>query len=232
MSGWRVIQELLLNCVLVEPGDSAQPTGDCGAGPSPGLQVAGEAFDVGAADSEQGQGAGAAPGSELAQVECVRLAGQAAVSGQVPGEGEPFGAGEGGLDRGERGGWGGSDYRGPPGRAGTGRLGLFRSQRLSGKPTVNRLVRSRYATNGRVPEPGRPGEKCSISMVLCLVKGFVWHFPGLIPGVLKRMVNGVFCWVADKTGKVRSGEGKLLSGHARQGRDPGTAGESLAGQHG
>jgi hypothetical protein len=46
------------------------------------------------------------------------------------------------------------------------------------------------------------------------------------------MVNGVFCWVADKTGKVHSGEGKLLLGHAQQGRDPGTADESLAGQHG
>jgi len=47
-------------------------------------------------------------------------------------------------------------------------------------------------------------------MLLCLVKEFVRHFPGLISGVLKRMVNGVLCWVADKTGKVHSGEGKLL----------------------
>jgi len=105
MSGWGVIQEFLLDRVLLEPGDSGQPAGDRGAGPSPGLQVAGEAFDVGAADGEQGQGAGAAPGSELAQVERVGLAGRAAVSGQVPGEGEPFGVGEGGLDRGEDGGW-------------------------------------------------------------------------------------------------------------------------------
>jgi hypothetical protein len=35
-------------------------------------------------------------------------------------------------------------------------------------------------------------------------------FPGLISGVLKRMANGAVCWVADKTGKVHSGEGKLL----------------------
>src|SRR5437762_13004927 len=75
---------------------------------------------------------GPAPAGELAQVQGVRLAGQAAVSGQVPGEGEPFGVGEGGLDRGERGGWGGSDHRVPRGRAGTGRPGQFRSQRLSG----------------------------------------------------------------------------------------------------
>ena len=101
--GWRVIQEFFLDGVAVEPGDGAQPAGDRCAGPSLGLQVAGEAFDVGAADGEQGQGVGAAPGGELAQVKGVGLPGQAAVSGQVPGEGEPFGVGEGGLDRGERG---------------------------------------------------------------------------------------------------------------------------------
>jgi hypothetical protein len=160
--GWPVIQELLLNCVLVEPGDSGQPAGDSGAGPSPGLQVAGEAFDVGAADGEQVQGAGAAPGSELAQVECVGLAGQAAVSGQVPGEGEPFGVGEGGLDRGERRGWGGSDHRGTSRPGWNRKTGPIPVPAVKRKPNVNRLVRSRYATNERVPEPGRPGEKCSI----------------------------------------------------------------------
>jgi hypothetical protein len=35
-------------------------------------------------------------------------------------------------------------------------------------------------------------------------------FPGLISGFWKRMGMGQFCWVADKTGKVHSGEGKLL----------------------
>ena len=134
MSGRGVIQEFLLDRVLVEPGDGAQPAGEGRAGAAPGLEFSGEAFDVGAADREQRQGAGAAPGGELAQVESVGLAGQAAVSGQVPGEGEPFGVGEGRLDRDERGGWGGSDHRVPPGRAGTGRLGQFRSQRLSGNP--------------------------------------------------------------------------------------------------
>jgi hypothetical protein len=48
--GRRVIQELLLDRVLAEAGDSGQPAGNSGAGPSPGLQVAGEAFDVAAAD--------------------------------------------------------------------------------------------------------------------------------------------------------------------------------------
>ena len=98
--------------VFAEPGDGAQPAGDRGAGPAPGLQVAGGRFDAGAADGGQAQAAGAAPAGELAQVQGVGLAGQAAVSGQVPGEGEPFGVGEGGLDRGERGGWGGSGHRG------------------------------------------------------------------------------------------------------------------------
>jgi len=46
-------------------------------------------------------------------------------------------------------------------------------------------------------------------MLLCLVKGFAWHFSGLISGVLKDGEQRV-CWVADKTGKVHSGEGKLL----------------------
>ena len=68
--------------------------------------------DVGAADGEQGQGPGAAPCGELAQVERVGLAGQAAVAGQEPGEGDSLSVGEDGLDRGERGGWGGSGHRG------------------------------------------------------------------------------------------------------------------------
>ena len=86
-----MLEELLLDRVPVEPGDGAQPPGDGGPGPASGFQVAGEAFDVGAADGEQVQGAGAAPGGDLAQVEGVGLAGQAAVPGQEPGEREPFG---------------------------------------------------------------------------------------------------------------------------------------------
>ena len=69
--------------------------------PAAGFQVPGEALDVGAADGEQGQGAGTAPVGELAQVQGVGLAGQAAIAGQESGKGEPFGTCEGGLDRGE-----------------------------------------------------------------------------------------------------------------------------------
>ena len=74
VSGRGVIQEFFFHGVCVEPGDGAQPASDGGAGAAPGFQVAGEAFDVGAADGEQGQGAGAAPGGELAQVQRVGLA--------------------------------------------------------------------------------------------------------------------------------------------------------------
>jgi hypothetical protein len=109
--GW-VIQELFFDGVLAEPGDGGQPPGDGGAGAAPGFQVACEGLDVGAADGEQAEGAGTAPGGELAQVQCLRLPGQAAVPGQEPGEGEPFGIGEDSLDRGERSGGDGSGQRG------------------------------------------------------------------------------------------------------------------------
>jgi hypothetical protein len=98
VSGWGVLEEFLFDGVLVEPGDGAQPPGHGGPGPAPGFQVAGEAFDVGAADREQRQGTGAALGGELTQIQCVSLSCQAAVPGQEPGEREPFGITECWLD--------------------------------------------------------------------------------------------------------------------------------------
>src|SRR5438132_14207445 len=112
-----MVQELFLDRVPVEPGNGAQPPGDGGAGAPSGFQVPGEAFNVGAADGEQCQGVGAAPGGELAQVQRVRFTGQLSVPGQEPGEHESFLVGEGGLDRGEGSGWGGSGHRAPPGWA-------------------------------------------------------------------------------------------------------------------
>ena len=131
-----MLQEFFFDGVFVEPGDGAQPPGDGRPGPAPRFKLSGEAFDVGTADGEQVQGAGPAPGGELTQVEGIRLAGQATVSGQEPGEGEPFSVGEGGLDRSERGGWGGSGHRAPPGR-GWNREGWARSgpSGLNGDPT-------------------------------------------------------------------------------------------------
>jgi hypothetical protein len=77
------------------------------------FQVPGEAFDVSATGGEQVQGAGAAPGGELAQVQCVCLSCQPAESGQEAGEREPFGVAECWL-QGDEGGCGGG-HRVPPG---------------------------------------------------------------------------------------------------------------------
>ena len=119
MSGRGMLEELFFDGIIVEPGDGAQPPGHGGAGPAPDFQITGEAFDVGAANREQRQRAAAAPRGELAKVQRIRLASQAAVSGQLTGEREPFGVGEGGLDHDEGSGWGSSGHRAPPGRAGT-----------------------------------------------------------------------------------------------------------------
>ena len=89
-----MVEKLLLHGVPVETGDGGQPPGNGGAGPAPGFEVAGEGLDVRAADLEQRQRASAAPAGELAQVERVCLACQAAVPGQVAGEGEPLGLAE------------------------------------------------------------------------------------------------------------------------------------------
>jgi hypothetical protein len=75
-------EEFFLDGVAVEPGDRAEPARDGGLGAAAGLQVAGEALDVGAAGLEQAQMALLAPARELAQVQLVCLAGQVAVAGQ------------------------------------------------------------------------------------------------------------------------------------------------------
>jgi hypothetical protein len=76
-----MLEEFFFDRVFAEPGYGAQPPGDGGASASLGFQVPGEAFDVGAADGEQGQRLIPAPGGELAQVQRVRLSCQAAVPG-------------------------------------------------------------------------------------------------------------------------------------------------------
>ena len=88
---------------------------DGGAGPALGFQFAGEGLDVRAADREQRQGPGAAPSGELAQVQGVGLAGQAAVPGQEPGEREPLGISERRLDGDEGRGVGRGGHRGTSG---------------------------------------------------------------------------------------------------------------------
>jgi hypothetical protein len=103
VGGRGMVEEFLLDGVLAEPGDGAQSGGDGRASTAPGFEFTGEGLDVRTADGEQRQGPGAAPIGELAQVEGLSLAGQAAVPGQEPGEREPLGIGEHRLDRDERG---------------------------------------------------------------------------------------------------------------------------------
>jgi hypothetical protein len=115
MSGRGVIEEFLFDGVPVEPGDGAQPAGDGGAGPAAGFHVAGEAFDVGAAGLEQWQVVLLAPAGVLTQVQRIRFAGQAGVTGQEPSQGEPFRLSEYQLDSGDSGGCGRGCHGAPPG---------------------------------------------------------------------------------------------------------------------
>ena len=152
MRGRGVIQELLFDRVLVEPGDGGEPAGDGGAGAAPGLEFPGEAFDVGAADGEQGQRAGPAPGGEGAQVQRVKASlvrprylarnpARASRSASV------------------KAGWivasamdGAAVVIGTSRPGGNRKLGQSRSQRLNGNPNVNRLPGSRYATSEQAPQ--------------------------------------------------------------------------------
>jgi hypothetical protein len=115
MRGRGVIEQFLLDRVLVEPGHGAQAAGDGRPGAAAGLQVPGEAFDVSAAGLEQADVMLGAPAGELAQVQRVRLAGQAGVAGQAPSQGELLGLGEHGLDGGDSCGCGRGGHEAPPG---------------------------------------------------------------------------------------------------------------------
>ena len=53
MGGRGVLEEFLFDGALAEPGDGAQPPGNGGPGAASCVQVAGEAFDVGAADANR-----------------------------------------------------------------------------------------------------------------------------------------------------------------------------------
>ena len=154
-------QELFFDGVLVEPGDGGQPAGDGRAGASPGFQIPGEPFDVGAADGEQGHGAGAAPGGELAQVQRLRFAGQPAVPGQETGGGEPFWVSEGGwmVARAVDGAVVVIGHL--PAGLRPGRLGQRRVPAIERKPNVSLCSRSLHVTDRRNLELGQPPEKRS-----------------------------------------------------------------------
>jgi hypothetical protein len=99
----RVRDQAFLSGVAVETGHGAQPTGDGGPGPTQGLEVTGEALDVSAPRPEHCHPVFGAPGHVLAQIQRVGLAGQAAVAGQEPHQGELLVAAEQPVSRRERG---------------------------------------------------------------------------------------------------------------------------------
>ena len=83
--GRGMVEQFLLDRVLVEPGGRAQPASNRGPGPPGGFEVGAEALDVRAADAEQPHLVTRAPGRELAQIQGIGFADQAAVPGQEPG---------------------------------------------------------------------------------------------------------------------------------------------------
>jgi len=114
MSGRGVVEQVFLHRVPVEPGDRAQPPGDGGPGPAADLQVAGEALDVGAAGLKQAQAVLVAPARILAQVQLLRLTGQAAVASQESRECQPLSVGKHRRNRDQGGGRGRGGHRVPP----------------------------------------------------------------------------------------------------------------------
>ncbi len=68
VDGRRVIEQVFLDGVAIEPGDRAQPAGDRRMGPAPAFQVPSETLDVGTAGTEQPDVMLAASGRELTQV--------------------------------------------------------------------------------------------------------------------------------------------------------------------
>ena len=100
-----MLKQLFLHRVPVESRDRAQAAGDGRPGAAAGFHVPGETLDVRAARLEQAQVTLLAPGRVLAQVQRVRLAGQAGVTGQEPSQGKAFRLGEHRLDSGDSGGW-------------------------------------------------------------------------------------------------------------------------------
>jgi hypothetical protein len=111
------------------------PPGYRSAGASTGFQIPGEGLDVGAAYANRATDSGPVPAGELALVQHVRLAGQAAVSGQEPGKSDPFSVVKAAwIAWGSS--WGAAVAIGHfPAGAGTGTLGQSQPQQFNGNPT-------------------------------------------------------------------------------------------------
>jgi hypothetical protein len=89
-----VLDDTLFFGVAVEADDRAQPTGDGGAGLAAIFEVTSEALDVDATDIEELVVVLPAPGGELAQIQLVRVAGEASVAGQEAEQRHPLDVGQ------------------------------------------------------------------------------------------------------------------------------------------
>ena len=83
----------------------AEPPSDRRPSAATLLEVAGKALDIGPARGEQAHVVLVTPGDELAETQCVRVARQALVAGQVRPQRVPLGSGEHGVDDSDLGGW-------------------------------------------------------------------------------------------------------------------------------
>jgi hypothetical protein len=90
MHRWGMGDQAFFFGVAVEAGDGAQPPGDGRRRPALGFKLAAEGLDVAAAYLEQLKVAAVAVGDELAEIERVGVAGEAAVSAEEPGESDVF----------------------------------------------------------------------------------------------------------------------------------------------
>ncbi len=82
----RVGDESFLFGVAVEAGHGAESPGDRGRRPTLGFELTAEGLDVASSDLEQLEAAPPAEGDELAEIQRVRVAGEAPIAAEEPGE--------------------------------------------------------------------------------------------------------------------------------------------------
>jgi len=93
-----MLNEVFFFGVPVEGRDRAEPPRDRRPGTTFGIQIASEGFDVHATSVEQTQVVAETPRRVLAEIQGVRVPGQAPVAGQEPGERDRFSIAEHRID--------------------------------------------------------------------------------------------------------------------------------------
>ena len=88
MSSGRMVKQLLLHRIPVEPGDGTQAAGHSGSGAAAGLQIAGEALDIAAPGTDVGDAADTSWRTGAGPARTPHASGHA--SCQEPSQGKPF----------------------------------------------------------------------------------------------------------------------------------------------